>query len=122
MATHLKMLCVDDSEDLRKSLTHQFTMEDFDVETADDGDVALEKIRANHYDIVLMDLKMPRMDGKAVLMEMKKLSKYPYVIMLTGVDDLAVAHECVKLGAKDYVQKPYDPEELLHIVIKVLGS
>ncbi len=122
MGHHLKMLCVDDSEDLRKSLTHQFTMEDFDVETADDGDVALEKIKANHYDIVLMDLKMPRMNGKDVLTEMKKLSKYPYVIMLTGVDDLSVAHECVKLGAKDYVQKPYDPEELLHIVIKVLGS
>jgi DNA-binding response OmpR family regulator len=116
------MLCVDDSEELRRSLMQQFTMEDFDVDTADDGDVALEKIKANQYDIVLMDLKMPRMDGKAVLVEMKKLSKYPYVIMLTGVDDLSVAHECVKLGAKDYVQKPYDPEELLHIVIKVLGS
>lgn len=122
MASHLKMLCVDDSEDLRKSLMHQFTMEDFDVDTAEDGEAALNKIRSNHYDIVLMDLKMPKMSGKDVLVEMKKLSKYPYVIMLTGVDDLSVAHECVKLGAKDYVQKPYDPEELLHVVIKVLGS
>ena len=119
---HLKMLCVDDHEDLRKSLTQQFTNEDFDVDTAEDGDVALEKIKANHYDIVLMDLKMPRMNGKSVLLEMRKLNKNPYVIMLTGVDDVSIAHECVKLGAKDYVQKPYDPEELLHVVIKVLGS
>jgi DNA-binding response OmpR family regulator len=116
------MLCVDDNEELRKSLEQQFTNEDFDVETADDGDVALEKIKANHYDIVLMDLKMKKMGGKDVLIEMKKLTKNPYVIMLTGVDDVAVAHECVKLGAKDYIQKPYDPEELLHVVIKVLGS
>ena len=119
---HLRMLCVDDNADLRKSLTLQFTNEDFDVETADDGDVALEKIKANHYDIVLMDLKMERMDGKAVLTEMKKLNKNPYVIVLSAADDLAVAQECVKLGAKDYIQKPYDPEELLHVVIKVLGS
>jgi len=119
---HLKMLCVDDHEDLRKSLTQQFTNEDFDVDTAEDGDVALEKIKANHYDIVLMDLKMPKMSGKAVLIEMRKLNKNPYVIMLTGVDDVSIAHECVRLGAKDYVQKPYDPEELLHVVIKVLGS
>ncbi len=119
---HLKMLCVDDNEDLRKSLTSQFENEDFDVETAEDGVIALEKIKANHYDIVLMDLKMPKMNGKTVLEEMKKFNKNPYVIMLTGVDDLAVAHECVKLGAKDYVQKPYDPEELLHVVIKVLGA
>ena len=119
---HLKMLCVDDNEDLRKSLTQQFTNEDFDVDEADDGDVALEKIKANHYDIVLMDLKMNRMDGKAVLVELRKLNKNPYVIVLSAGDDLTVAQECVKLGAKDYIQKPYDPEELLHVVIKVLGS
>ena len=119
---HLKMLCVDDKEDLRKSLTQQFTNEDFDVDTAEDGDVALEKIKANHYDIVLMDLKMPKMSGKDVLIEMRKLNKNPYVIILSAGDDLTVAQECVKLGAKDYIQKPYDPEELLHVVIKVLGS
>ena len=122
MPHHLRMLVVDDNDDIRKSLTHQFTMEDFDVTMAENGEVALDKIKKDNYDIVLLDIKMPKMDGKAMLLELKKISKYPYVIMLTGVDDLSVAHECVKLGAKDYIQKPYDPEELLHIVIKVLGS
>ncbi len=122
MAHHLRMLVVDDNDDIRKSLAHQFTMEDFDVETAEDGEIALEKIRNGNYDIVLLDIKMPKMDGKALLLELKKIAKYPFIIMLSGVDDLSVAHECVKLGAKDYIQKPYDPEELLHIVIKVLGS
>lgn len=119
---HLKMLCVDDELDLRNSLAQQFTLEDFDVETAEDGDIALEKIKNNNYDIVLMDLKMPRMNGMMVLKELKTVSKSPYIIMLTGVDDVDTAHECVKLGAKDYIQKPYEPEELLHVVIKVLGS
>ena len=122
MGSHSKMLCVDDNEQLRINLAQQFINEDFDVDTASDGDSALEKIKNNHYDIVLLDLKMPKMDGMTVLKEMKKINKNPYVIMLTAVNDVPTALECVKLGAKDYVSKPYDPEELLHVVIKVLGS
>ena len=123
MATHMKMLCVDDNPDLRNSLAQQFLQEDFDVETANDGKMALEMITKNHYDIVLLDLKMPVMDGITVLRELKNVDKKnPHIIMLTGVDDVQTAIECVKLGAKDYIQKPYDPQDLLHIVIKVLGS
>ena len=116
------MLCVDDNPQLRENLSQQFLNEDFDVDTAADGDVALEMIRENQYDIVLLDMKMQRVSGKEVLMEMQKFNKHPHVIMLTGVNDVPTALECVKLGAKDYVSKPYDPEELLHVVIKVLGS
>lgn len=116
------MLCVDDNKDLRESLKDQFTYEDFDVDLAEDGDVALEKIKNNQYDIVLLDVKMPKMDGLTVLKEMKKNNRLPNVIMLSAVNDVPTALECVKLGAKDYVSKPYEPEELLHIVIKVLGS
>jgi len=122
MSTHLKMLCVDDNADLRESLADQFKMENFDVDTAEDGDIALEKIKNNHYDIVLLDVKMPRMDGMTVLKKMKTLNKNPHVIMLSAVNDVPTAMECVKLGAKDYISKPYEPEELLHVVIKVLGS
>ena len=122
MMNHMKMLCVDDNEELRNNLAQQFLNEDFDVDTANDGVMALEKIAAKEYDIVLLDLKMPKMDGITVLKELKKINKYPHVIMLTGVDDVQMAVECVKLGAKDYIQKPYDPHDLLHIVIKVLGS
>jgi len=122
MARHLKMLCVDDKADLRDALAQQFSNEDFDVDTAEDGDIALQKIIGGNYDIVLLDIKMPRMDGLTVLQELKKADKNPYVIMLTGVNEVAIAEECVKMGAKDFVSKPYDPEELLHIVIKVLGS
>jgi len=122
MGHHLKMLCVDDNEQLRTNLQEQFLAEDFDVETASDGAMALEKIRNTDYDLVLLDLKMPKMDGKQVLTQMKAINRNPRVIMLTAVDDVATALECVKLGAKDYISKPYDPEELLHIVIKVLGE
>lgn len=122
MKTHLRMLCVDDNEDLRNTLAQQFIAEDFEVDTAVDGLDALEKIRNGQYDIVLLDLKMPGMDGVGVLKELKKVNKYPHVIVLTAIDDVAKAQECVRLGARDYISKPYDPEDLLHVVIKVLGS
>jgi two-component system response regulator AtoC len=122
MKTHLKMLCADDNADLRNSLAQQFILEDFDVDTAVDGVDAVEKIAANHYDIVLLDLKMPRLDGIGVLKEMKAMNRNPHVIVLTAVADVPTALECVKLGARDYVSKPYDPEDLLHVVIKVLGA
>lgn len=118
----MKMLCVDDNADLRTGLKEQFELEDFNVDTASDGVEAIEKIKQNHYDIVLLDVKMPKMGGLEVLKEMKDINKYPHVIMLSAVDDVPTAIECMKLGAKDYISKPYDPEELLHVVIKVLGS
>ena len=122
MPTNLKMLCVDDNDELRNSLAQQFTDEDFEVDTAEDGEIALDILMKKQFDIVLLDMNMPKKDGKTVLQEMKKLSYFPIVIMLTGVDDVATALECIKLGAKDFISKPYDPEELLHVVIKVLGS
>jgi len=122
MKTHLKMLVVDDNADLRTSLAQQFIAEDFEVETAVDGGDALDKIGRENYDIVLLDLKMPGIDGIGVLNGLKTMNKNPHVIMLTATADVPTAQECVKLGASDYVSKPYDPEDLLHIVIKVLGS
>jgi two-component system, NtrC family, nitrogen regulation response regulator NtrX len=122
MKPHLKILCVDDNPDIRASLKDQFSMEDFEVDTAEDGEFALQKIKENNYDLILLDVKMPKMDGLTVLQEIRKLDKNPQVIMLSALSDVPTAMECVRLGAKDYISKPYDPEELLHIVIKLLGS
>ncbi len=122
MKTHLKMLCVDDNAELLENLAQQFIAEDFDVDTAVDGVDAVEKIAAKQYDIILLDLTMPRLDGMGVLREIKAMGKNPHVIVLTALAEVSTAQECVKLGAKDYISKPYDPEDLLHVVIKVLGS
>ena len=116
------MLCVEDNSELRNQLQQQFLAEGFDVEAAEDGDVALKMLGMKNYDIVLLDLKLPRRDGIAVLKELKNFSFFPKVVMLTAVNDVKTAMECVRLGAKDYISKPYDPEDLLHVVIKVLGA
>jgi len=63
---------------------------------------------------------MPRMDGMEVLRELQRIKKYPKVIMFTVIQDISIALECVQLGAMDYITKPYDPEELLSAVRKVL--
>jgi DNA-binding response OmpR family regulator len=122
MGALAKMLVVDDGLELRKAIHDQFVEEGMEVDMAEDGDVALEMARVKEYDIVLLDFKMPRMDGKAVLAEMRKISHYPRVIMLTVIDDLETVRECIKLGAVDYITKPYDPEDLLHTVIRVLST
>jgi DNA-binding response OmpR family regulator len=116
------MLCVDDHPDLRQSLLNQFEAENFAVDTAEDGVDALEKIRNKEYDIVLLDMKMPRLDGMGVLKELHGIAKFPRIIMLTAVDQVDTAMECVKMGAKDYISKPYDPEELLRVVNKIFGT
>ncbi len=118
----LKVLCVDDNPDLRRSLKEQFLDEGYEVDTAEDGAAALKRIEATDYDLILLDLGMPKLDGMGVLKEMQKINKTSNVIMLTAVGDVPTALECVKLGAKDYIQKPYDPEELLTVVAKVLGQ
>ncbi|MBI4548565.1 MAG: response regulator [Ignavibacteriae bacterium] len=122
MNTRIKMLVVDDNKELRQSLCEQFLQEGFEVDLAEDGDIALEMIKQKEYAIVLLDVKMPRMDGTTVLQELQKIHTYPKVIMLSVMNDIAIALECVKRGAQDYITKPYDPEELLQVVMKVLNK
>ncbi len=119
MATRL--LYVDDEESLRILVKGQLALEGFEVDTAEDGDVALEMLQQDPYDLVLLDIRMPRVTGLDVLKEMKAQGIRPRVIMLTGVDDLSVAIQSVKLGANDYVTKPYDIEKLLECINRVLA-
>src|SRR5260221_13849899 len=116
MSVHMKMLIVEDHDDMRISLTHQFELENFDIDTASDGNTGLSKMKENDYDIVLLDLKLPGMDGMTILKEIRRERRLPNVIVITAVNDLPTAQECLKLGARDYISKPYDPEELLDVV------
>lgn len=116
-----RLLYVDDEESLRILVKSQLALEGFFVETADDGDVALEMLAKDSFDLVLLDIRMPRMDGLIVLKELKSRGIRPRIIMLTGVDDLSIAIQSVKLGANDYVTKPYDIDKLLACINRVLA-
>lgn len=117
-----RLLYADDEEGLRELVRSHLSLEGFDVETVADGKEAVELLEKQNFDLVLLDLRMPKMDGFSVLQYLSKRNNPPPVIMLTGIDDVAIASQCVKLGAADYLTKPYNFHELINSVERVLGK
>jgi len=108
-----KLLLVDDEETMLKYLSRFLIKRGFDISTAINGKEALEKIKKNDYITVLLDVLMPEMDGIETLREIKKIKPMTEVIMLTGHASVRVAIEGMRLGAFDYLMKPFDREELM---------
>lgn len=107
-----RLMVVDDEEKVRKYLTRLVKNRGFQVDTAADGTAALTLLKENDYDIVLLDVLMPGIDGIAVLMEIKKLKPLTEVIMLTGNTSVETGIEGMRLGAFDYLLKPVDLDNL----------
>ncbi|CUT04960.1 Response regulator receiver domain-containing protein [Candidatus Kryptobacter tengchongensis] len=116
-----RVLVVDDEEALRYLLSSELAAEGYEVETAGDGDEAIEAIKQKDYDVVLLDIKMPRVDGFEVLRFIKQNKPEIKVIMLTAYADVKNAIEALKLGASDFVSKPYDLEDILTSINRALG-
>jgi DNA-binding NtrC family response regulator len=116
------ILVVDDEEALRTVLSSELVNEGYDVNTAADGDDAVRELGKKHYDLVLLDIKMPRLNGFEVLKHIKENHAKTKVVMLTGFADLKNAIESKKLGADDFVSKPYDLVDLLTTIERVLND
>ena len=108
-----KGLLVDDEEIMIKYLSRFLIKKGFDVTTAMNGNEALEKIKRQDFIVVLLDVLMPGLDGIDTLREMKKIRPLSEVIMLTGHASLQVAMQGMKLGAFDYLIKPFDQDKLI---------
>ena len=121
MASTVSILYVDDEDALRTLVKNQLVAEGYDVVTADDGDTAINMLKKQQYSIVLLDVRMPRVNGMEVLKFIKAQKMTCRVIMLTAVDDLSVAIESVKLGANDYLTKPYDLDVLLSAITRAIA-
>jgi DNA-binding NtrC family response regulator len=113
MESKIRLLIVDDEEKFLESIAKRLEMRDFDVRTATRGEQAIEIARREKFDLALLDLKMPGMDGKQVLEILKKEHKHIEVIILTGHGSVDSAVDCTKLGAFGYLPKPYELEKLL---------
>jgi two-component system NtrC family response regulator len=113
MPDRIRLLIVDDEEEFLESIAKRLGMRDFDVSTATRGAQAIEMARNEKFDLALLDLKMPGMDGKQVLEALKKEHKHIEVIILTGHGSVDSAVDCTKLGAFGYLPKPYELEKLL---------
>lgn len=122
MADKRKVLVVDDEEALRTVLSSELVSEGYDVGAASDGDEAISEMQKLEYDLVLLDIKMPRMNGFEVLKYIKDKHPSTKVVMLTGFADLKNAIESKKLGAEDFVSKPYDLVDLLTTIERVMSE
>lgn len=108
-----KILIIDDDKDMQLLLSDLITSEGYEVITADNGKKALKDLTALSPDLVLLDIKLPGMDGMNVLKEIKKVDKHPIVIMLTGYGDIKDAVQSMKMGAYNYITKPFENDEIL---------
>ena len=108
-----KILVVDDEETLRLTLKTRLRSAGFEIDVASDGKEALEKLKHDAFDAVLLDINMPRMNGIEALDHIAQLYPKTEVIMLTGFADFSMAIDCLKKGAKDYLVKPIEPTELI---------
>ncbi|MEK6566392.1 MAG: response regulator [Bacteroidota bacterium] len=108
-----RILIVDDEDSLRLSMKMRLKGAGFEVDDASDGEAALDKIRENQYDAVLLDIKMPNMSGLDALPLIIQTSPKTDVIMMTGFADFANAIDSLKAGAKDYLVKPIEVTELI---------
>jgi two-component system response regulator AtoC len=107
------VLVVDDEESFRHLLSVILEKEGYEVETAKDGHEALEKLEQGLFDEVLCDIRMPRMDGIEFLKETKRMHVDSTIIMMSAYGTLDTAIEAMKLGAYDYVSKPFKPDEIV---------
>tara|TARA_B100001057_G_scaffold228345_1_gene228606 strand:+ start:1977 stop:3140 length:1164 start_codon:yes stop_codon:yes gene_type:complete len=119
-----KILIIEDEEPIRRVLVRILTEEDasFDVHEAVDGKDGLNKLKKNNYDLVLCDIKMPKLDGIEVLEKVKFSKKMLPFIMLTGHGNVSTAVEAMKLGAYDFISKPPDLNRLLNSVRHALET
>lgn len=120
MKNKLSILVVDDEPIVCASCQKILTDKGFKVETALNGKEALKKFKEGDFDIVIVDLKMPGIDGMEVLRSVKKSKLEVDVVMITGYGTIPSAVEAMKLGAVDYVPKPFTPEELSQIISQVV--
>lgn len=108
-----KILIVDDEKAIRKTLNEILSFEGFKIDEAGDGEEGYNKVTSNAYDVVLCDIKMPKMDGLEFLSKINHLNPDIPVIMISGHGNIETAVEAVKKGAFDYISKPPDLNKLL---------
>lgn len=119
MAKHTILVC-DDEEIVRESV--KVVLEkDYQLLFARDGEEGLKQFTAQPVDLVLLDLRMPRMDGMAMLKELMSKKPLPRVLMLTAYHSVEVAQRATQLGAIDYVTKPFERQALLDAVDRALN-
>ena len=115
-----RILIVDDEEIVIKSCLRILGGGNYHVEAAYDGREALRKIEENPYDVMILDVMMPNMGGLEVLHRVKETHPDMDVIMVTGLSKVDIVVQARRLGARDFISKPFEPDELKQVVQRAL--
>lgn len=121
-SSNYRLLVVDDDSGMRVMLSDHLTSLGFQVTSARSGDDAVERLKSEHFDIVLTDLVMPGMDGMAVLHAARQSNSQVHVVVMTGYSSLKTAVDSVRSGAFDYLTKPFELVQIEIIVNRILEN
>jgi DNA-binding NtrC family response regulator len=118
--THPGILVVDDEKNIRLTMTQVLASLGYEVSAAVNGEDALKQLEAKAFGLILLDLKMPGMEGLEVLRQVVKLRPHIRVIIVSAHGTVENAVEAIKLGAVDFIQKPFAPQEIRDLVTRVM--
>jgi DNA-binding NtrC family response regulator len=118
--SQVHILVVDDERNIRNNLAMVLESEGYKVDKASNGDDALLEVKAGLYDIVFVDIQMPKMDGLELLRYLRGLRPKMPVVMLTAYGTVSRAVDAMKLGAVDFIEKPFDPKNILLLCEEIL--
>lgn len=122
MSARPKILIVDDEPLIRDALSYKLKKEGYDVDTAEDGEKAIDKIDAEDYEIIISDIMMPFISGFELVKILKERGKEAPVLMLTSLNSETAVLKAFDLGADDYMTKPFSPNELSVRIKKLINS
>lgn len=117
----IRVLIVDDEQVVRDVLEITLSSVDYDVEVVADGGSAIERLRAAPFDLLITDLRMPGIDGLAVVREARRHSATMSIVIITGASSEASAIEAINLGVNGYLTKPFGVERVLAVTARALG-
>jgi len=112
----IKILIVDDEASIRDALSQWFELDGYTVSSAEDANAALLKLQQGPWDIVMLDIKMPGIDGLELQRRIKKIDKNIITIMITAFASVETSIQALKEGAFDYIVKPVDPDDMSHLI------
>jgi DNA-binding response OmpR family regulator len=116
------VLVADDESSIRELLSKTLALAEYEVETAQDGRAALDRLRLGRYDLLIADLKMPGLDGLTLIREARRLKSDLPVIIITGFSTESSAIEAVNLGVSGYLTKPFRVPQVLAAAARALGE
>ena len=117
-----RVLVVDDEANIRDLLSKTLALADYDVDVVPDGHEALERMKSQAYNLLITDLKMPGLDGMAVISEARRMNRQLPVIVITGFSTETAAIEAANIGVSGYLTKPFKVPKVLEVAARALGE